>query len=159
VRGKQKDEAVEAMTRALEIAAQDGADHLEAQWRADGANRRRLSVNAAYGLEEVYNRLRADFEPVGETLASDTASEPDSDADASGVDPEGPRDITPEERLYGDLCESLWACKTPEAVRAWDLQLTKDKLDALGDDYRDRLRGERSAQMRVAKEAGHDAQA
>jgi hypothetical protein len=56
LRGKAKNEAVAVMTAALDSC--DTVEALESRWETDAPQRKRISQNAAYGLEEVFEQRK-----------------------------------------------------------------------------------------------------
>lgn len=127
LKGAEKDEAVAAMTRAMESALERGGlEGLNAQWIADARTRRtRVSKNVAYGLEHKLDELRA------------TVAPPAAEAGATESGP-----ALRGEALYNAMRDRLYECKTTDAIKAWVATLTKPVMVALGDDWRDALNNE-----------------
>lgn len=109
LKGKAKDQAVAAMTAALEAC--DTEAELEARWAADEAQRKRLSSNAQYGLSEIYERHK-------EAIAQAAYQDHVADGDPVLAALNEPR-ATPKPLAFDSVLSMLNECATMGELAAW----------------------------------------
>jgi len=145
LRGAGRRDAVSLMAEALERAAAHGIDALDAQWMVDIPGRSRLSSNAQYGLEEIYNRLRDPSPPAQGAGGADGPAPSGEDGQAA--------EPSSRQQFVDRLVKEMYQQTSVVDLKAWALRtLTRPTLASLSDEQRETLRSDYSSKLLALQE-------